>query len=663
MSEDSPIATRKRSHPSTSSSSAWRARRAAVLNMSEVPQNPNFLDLSSIKNDIIQNKNKEYTSSDDASSCNTQNANAIYSTSDEIASDNDMFENLLQSGTKSLYDDLLCSKLRDWALKNSCTQTCINEILNLFLENHHNVPRDSRTLLKTKRSIPSTKIDGHGEYIYLGLRKEITNQVVLHSITETTLNLSFNIDGLPLFKSSSTQLWPIAVSIIEFDPFLVGLYCGESKPPCDVYLREFVNELLELQDSLIVVNNVHYKVNIYSFICDAPARALLKGIVSHSGFHSCERCTIVGESISSRTVFSMREEGVVLRTSQKFKNDEYFEKDLNGRAHQHSKSVLRKVTSVNFINMFPLDYMHLVCLGCMRRLLYFLKGNIKGTIKGKLSANMMNQISEKLAALNGKLPSEFVRQPRSLTELDRWKATELRSFLLYTGIVALKGVVDSSVYKHFLSLSLAIRFLCESDDVLRNSNLENAQQLIEYFVINSNEIYGDLFCVYNVHGLLHICDDVKFYGVSLDKLSAFKFENYLQKLKRLVRSKRNPLAQVCKRLDEMTDYKQVKKVTGRMTTTKKDSCFLTEDSIVFLQKLVNEDHYQCFSYSIQFIDNYFTAFLPSRDIGIYFVRSTIKPVVCVMQKNSFLRKCIFMKVKDGFVVSALVHSVELSGEC
>ncbi|XP_065662776.1 uncharacterized protein LOC136085401 [Hydra vulgaris] len=111
--------------------------------------------------------------------------------------------------------------------------------------------------------------------------------------------------------------------------------------------------------------------------------------------------------------------------------------------------------------------------------------------------------------------------------LDRWKATKLRSFLLYTGIVALKGIVDNSVYKHFLSLCLAIRLLCESDNVMRNSNLESAQQLIEYFVINSREIYGDLFCVYNVHGLLHICDDVKFYGVSLDKLSAFKFENYL----------------------------------------------------------------------------------------------------------------------------------------
>ena len=152
---------------------------------------------------------------------------------------------------------------------------------------------------------------------------------------------------------------------------------------------------------------------------------------------------------------------------------------------------------------------------------------------------------------------------------------------------------------HFLSLSVAIRFLCESDDVMRNSNLENARQLIQYFV-NSGEVYGDLFCVYNVHRLLHICDDVEFYGVLLDKyLPKFenylqnKFENYLQKLKRLVRSKHNSLAQVCKRLDELSDYNQLKKVTSRITTTKKDSCFLTEDSVVFLQKLVDEDHYVC----------------------------------------------------------------------
>ena len=85
---------------------------------------------------------------------------------------------------------------------------------------------------------------------------------------------------------------------MNFEPFVVGLYCGNTKPPCDTYLRDFVNELKDLQENFINVNGINYKINIYAFICDAPAIALLKGIVTHSGLHSCERCTIVHKSIS-----------------------------------------------------------------------------------------------------------------------------------------------------------------------------------------------------------------------------------------------------------------------------------------------------------------------------------------------------------------------------
>lgn len=44
-------------------------------------------------------------------------------------------------------------------------------------------------------------------------------------------------------------------------------------------------------------------------------------------------------------------------------------------------------------------------------------------------------------------------------------------------------------------------------------------------------------CVYNVHSLIHICDDVRKFG-GLENFSAFKFENHLGKLKRRIKSRR-----------------------------------------------------------------------------------------------------------------------------
>ena len=78
---------------------------------------------------------------------------------------------------------------------------------------------------------------------------------------------------------------------------------------------------------------------------------------------------------------------------------------------------------------------------------------------------------------NIKLPSEFNRQPRTLDELSFWKATELRSFLLYTGMVAVKKVFIPAQYKHYLSLCLSMRMLFESVHDVRHEYLESARKL------------------------------------------------------------------------------------------------------------------------------------------------------------------------------------------
>ena len=91
---------------------------------------------------------------------------------------------------------------------------------------------------------------------------------------------------------------------------------------------------------------------------------------------------------------------------------------------------------------------------------------------------------------------------------------------------------------------------------------------------NCKEHYGNTFCVYNVHGVLHITEDVEYFGLPLDEISAFQFENYLQKLKHLVRSRNNPMCQLTKRLREL-NFIDVKSETNTKVTIKpKYNCFL-----------------------------------------------------------------------------------------
>ena len=128
--------------------------------------------------------------------------------------------------------------------------------------------------------------------------------------------------------------------------------------------------------------------------------------------------------------------------------------------------------------------MHLVCLGVVRRILNYSK---KGTC-GKVLANNINEISMLLLSLNGHMSSEFVRHPRCLKYLDRWKATELRQFLLYSGLVVLGNILSDDVYQHFLVLSMTLTILLQSDVEIRSHYLEYSQQLIQQFVYNSKTL-------------------------------------------------------------------------------------------------------------------------------------------------------------------------------
>ena len=86
------------------------------------------------------------------------------------------------------------------------------------------------------------------------------------------------------------------------------------------------------------------------------------------------------------------------------------------------------------------------------------------------------------------------------------------------------------------------------------------------FVKNYAALYGPENVVYNVHNLVHLADDARKFG-SLDNVSAFPFETFLNKLKKMVRRPQNPVAQIVNRIGERQQSTSVKSFDKSMSST------------------------------------------------------------------------------------------------
>jgi len=144
----------------------------------------------------------------------------------------------------------------------------------------------------------------HGQYVHFGIAEGIryiieTSGIVTRLSEE--IHLSFNIDGLPLTKSSKSQLWPILGCLRNFknkSPFIIGAFHRYKKPPkAEIFLKYFVEEAERLAENGYTWKGTNSKFIIDCFICDAPARAYISCIKSHGGYYACGKCETKGKFI------------------------------------------------------------------------------------------------------------------------------------------------------------------------------------------------------------------------------------------------------------------------------------------------------------------------------------------------------------------------------
>lgn len=260
------------------------------------------------------------------------------------------------------------NRLKHWSVENQISHKSLGQLLEILIASDcpqfQSLPKDPRAFLQTPRSTEIRPVFP-GNYCNIGIKNALSVQYFSQKMKPSnSVDISINIDGLPLAKSTSSQVYPILCinnSIqSSIKVCLIGIYHGYDKPQnFNEFLEDFVTEASDLVSNGIELFGITYNFKISSFLFDAVAKPSVLYIKGHNGYHSCTKCDQKGECVQDRMCFP----------NLKFKkrNHEEFLAQTD-RNHHTGESILCKIPGIDLINDIPLDYMHLVLLGVVKKL-------------------------------------------------------------------------------------------------------------------------------------------------------------------------------------------------------------------------------------------------------------------------------------------------------
>lgn len=385
--------------------------------------------------------------------------------------------------------------------------------------------------------------------------KEYLRLVEKNVISANDITIQWNTDGIAVSNSSIRSVWPILVTVNELpyrlrknNMLLCGLWFGKTKPPMNLFLRPFVNELIHLHDngftSTTFLSNEPILIKVHTLVSpvDSGARPGIQNTKQYNGKFGCPYCLHRGKRVPVGRGFSRVYCGHMkkLRTLKQHNRDA---ERANGNKPIHGvkgHSVVSLIPLFHIIKSFPPEYLHSVLEGVTQLLLTSLFSSNNSKEKWSLSKKA-NLIDQKL--LDMKPPSEVTRTPRSLQNLNKWKASELRTFLLYYSLPCFHGNMLPKYFEHWFLFVYSITIFCKAK--ITEAEFVEAKTALCTFVYNIELLYGREYMKYNVHILLHIPQAVLSFG-ALWAWSTFPFEHFNGVLKKLFHGTQFIPEQICK---------------------------------------------------------------------------------------------------------------------
>lgn len=385
----------------------------------------------------------------------------------------------------------------------------------------------------------------------------------LGQVAERVVSFQLNTDGSPLFQSSKCSIWPISLALNELSPALRmkniligGLWFGKKKPPMDLFLEPFVNQMCTLSHPFnIKAGNEVWSMRAYviGVSVDSGARGAVQGLKTHSGYDSCSWCFIHGEYLAGAVRFPLttlvpkqRCHADIIKLQYDLVNeDPQSESDISEDESifghgVNAVSPLINLPGFDMVEGFYVEGMHLLHLGITRNAIrkwcedydqeYYVK-------------DFEVEINRRIRSLRP--PEDCRRMPRTLDEKPRYKARELENFLLFCIIPVLTGILPDRYLKMWLLFAQAVYLLSLAKT--SHSQINTADILLKKFMVQWQEAYGNASMNFNCHIIYHLAEHVSRWG-NIWASSAYCFEAFNGELKKVIKSQQGIPNQVIRSL-------------------------------------------------------------------------------------------------------------------
>ena len=196
-----------------------------------------------------------------------------------------------------------------------------------------------------------------------------------HGLSSNDLTLTWNTDGIPVFKSSKYSIWPLQATLNELPmhlrakhTLLIGLWFGE-KPNINTFFKPFIDECTKLQQDGFQFGNELERRKVFPllFCGDAPARAIVRNSKQFNGCYGCDWCESAGTTIPTDRGPAIRcyphRTPVVKRTAQKQAQYALEASPDHPIKGVKGMTVVDLLPSFDTVRGIAADYMHSVCQG------------------------------------------------------------------------------------------------------------------------------------------------------------------------------------------------------------------------------------------------------------------------------------------------------------